>query len=36
VLRSSLSGFSLQGLQAMLVRVNRSLKRNKAFDPGRV
>jgi len=36
VLRYSLSGFSLQGLQAMLVHVNRTLKRNKAFDPGRV
>jgi hypothetical protein len=36
VLRYSLSGFSLQGLQAMLVHVNRTLKRNQAFDPGRV
>jgi hypothetical protein len=32
VLRYSLSGFHLQGLQDMLVEVNRTLKRNKAFD----
>lgn len=36
VLRYSLSGFDLQGLEHMLVQVNRTLKRNKAFDPGRV
>jgi hypothetical protein len=36
VLRYSLSGFHLQGLQDMLVEVNRTLKRNKAFDTGRV
>lgn len=36
VLRYSLSGFGLQALEAMLVQVNRRLKRNKAFDPGRV
>jgi Transposase DDE domain len=36
VLRYSLSGFSLEGLEAMLVDVNRTLKRNKALDTGRV
>jgi len=36
VLRYSLSGFHLQGLEEMLVQVNRKLKRNKAFDAGRV
>lgn len=36
VLRYSLSAFSLEGLQHMLVQVNRTLKRNKAFDAGRV
>ena len=36
VLRYSLSGFSLSGLETMLVHVNRTLKRNKAFDTGRV
>ena len=36
VLRYSLSGFALEGLEAMLVQVNRRLKRNKAFDAGRV
>lgn len=36
VLRYSLSGFSLEGLEAMLVQTNRTLKRNKAFDAGRV
>lgn len=36
VLRYSLAGFSLEGLQAMLVHVNRTLKRNKAFEAGRV
>ena len=36
VLRYSLSGFHLEGLERMLVQVNRTLKRNKALDPGRV
>ena len=36
VLRYSLSGFSLEPLEAMLVQVNRTLKRNKAFHTGRV
>lgn len=36
VLRYSLSGFALEPLQEMLVDVNRRLKRNKAFDEGRV
>ena len=36
VLRYSLSGFSLEGLPTMLVHVNRTLRRNQAFDPGRV
>jgi DDE family transposase len=36
VLRYSLSGFHLEGLQRMLVQVNRTLKRNKALDIGRV
>jgi hypothetical protein len=36
VLRYSLSGFHLEGLERMLVRVNRTLKRNKALDTGRV
>ncbi|HEX6504117.1 MAG TPA: hypothetical protein VF011_12755 [Terriglobales bacterium] len=36
VLRYSLCGFSLPPLEAMLVDVNRTLKRNKAFDEGRV
>ena len=36
VLRYSLSSFSAEGLEAMLVRVNRTLKRNKVFDAGRV
>jgi hypothetical protein len=35
-LRYSLSGFHRQGLEDMLVQVNRTLKRNKAFDTGRV
>ena len=35
VLRYSLCGFDLDGLQQMLVQVNRRLKRNKAFDAGR-
>jgi hypothetical protein len=36
VLRYSLSGFHLEGLQRMRVQVNRTLKRNKAPYPGRV
>lgn len=36
VLRYSLCGFSLEGLQAVSFHVNRTLKRNKAFDTGRV
>ena len=36
VLRYSLCGFSLPPLEAMLVNVNRTLKRNKVFDEGRV
>jgi hypothetical protein len=36
VLRYSLSGFAIEEPQAMLVHVNRTLKRNKVFDPGRV
>ena len=36
VLRYSLSGFQLEGLERMLVQVNRTLKRNKALDTGRV
>ena len=36
VLRYSLCGFDLVALQQMLVAVNRRLKRNKAFDDGRV
>ena len=36
VLRYSLSGFHLEGLERMLVQVNRTLKRNKALDTGRV
>lgn len=36
VLRYSLCGFSLPPLQAMLVDINRTLKRNKVFDAGRV
>ena len=35
-LRYSLSGFDLDPLEAMLVDVNRRLKRGKAFDEGRV
>jgi hypothetical protein len=35
VLRYRLSSFHLEGLQHMLVQVNRTLKRNKAFDTGR-
>ena len=36
VLRYSLSGFHLENLEEMLVQINCTLKRNKAFDPGRV
>jgi hypothetical protein len=36
VLRYSLCGFDLSKLETLLVGVNRTLKRNKAFDPGRV
>ena len=32
----SLTGFALEPLERMLVEVNRRLKRNKAFDVGRV
>lgn len=35
-LRYSLSGFALEPLEQMLVSANRRLKRNKAFEPGRV
>ena len=35
-LRYSLCGFDLAPLEQMLVRINRVLKRNKAFDQGRV
>jgi hypothetical protein len=35
-LRYSLCGFDLEPLEAMLVDVNRRLKRDKAFDQGRV
>lgn len=34
--RYSLCGFDLTGLEAMLVQSNRTLKRGKAFDEGRV
>jgi Transposase DDE domain len=36
VLRYSLSGFHLEGLERMLTDVNRTLKRNKVFDTDRV
>jgi hypothetical protein len=36
VLRYSLSGFHVDGLERMLVQVNRTLKRNKALATGRV
>jgi len=36
VLRYSLCGFDLAALETMLVQVNRTLKRNKSFDSGRV
>jgi len=35
VLRYSLSGFHLEGLERMLTGVNRTLKRNKVFDADR-
>lgn len=35
-LRYSLASFELQALEQMLVGINRRLKRNKAFEPGRV
>src|SRR6266853_58599 len=36
VLRYSLCSFSVAGLEALLVQVNRKLKRNKVFEAGRV
>jgi hypothetical protein len=36
VLRYSLCGFDLTGLEEMLAQVNRTLKRSKAFEEGRV
>ena len=36
VLRYSLSGFHLENLEQLLIQINRTLKRNKALDPGRV
>ena len=36
VLRYSLSGFHLDGLEQMLTDINRTLKRNKVFDADRV
>src|SRR6266446_7866692 len=36
VLRYSLCGFDLSALETMLVQVNRTLKRNKGLDSGRV
>jgi hypothetical protein len=36
VLRYSLSGFHLEGLERMLIHVNRTLKRNEVFDTDRV
>ena len=36
VLRYSLSGFHLEGLERMLTGINRTLKRNKVFDADRV
>jgi len=36
VLRYSLSSFAVEPLEQMLVGINRRLKRNKAFDAGRV
>jgi hypothetical protein len=36
VLRYSLCGFQVEGLERMLVQINRKLKRNKALDDGRL
>ena len=36
VLRYSLCGFDVTGLEQMLIQVNRTLKRGKAFEEGRV
>ena len=36
VLRYSLSGFHTEGLEQMLIEINRKLKRNKVFDADRV
>ena len=36
VLRYSLCGFDLRGLEEMLIQTNRTLKRSKAFDEGRL
>jgi hypothetical protein len=36
VLRYSLAGFHLEGLEQMLTGINRTLKRNKVFDADRV
>lgn len=36
VLRYSLCGFDVEGLEQMLVQINRTLKRNKVFDADRV
>ena len=36
VLRYSLAGFQVEGLEQLLVGVNRTLKRNKVFDADRV
>jgi hypothetical protein len=36
VLRYSLAGFHLEGLEQMLTNINRTLKRNKVFDADRV
>jgi hypothetical protein len=36
VLRYSLCGFALAPIEQMLVDINRRLKRNKAFEPGRM
>jgi len=35
-LRYSLAGFHLEGLERMLIDVNRTLKRNKVFDADRL
>ncbi len=36
VFRYSLCGFDLEGLERMLIQINRTLKRNKVFDADRV